>query len=125
MAEGETWRGEAVVLVKPQFEAGREHVGKGGIVREQAGREIAIERVKECVVGLGGTGVEVIDSPITGWKGIGSICCMRSSGRQRLNTDLHRPAPIKSIRIESERSVQSVSIGVKSFAGGTLVGECH
>jgi 23S rRNA (cytidine1920-2'-O)/16S rRNA (cytidine1409-2'-O)-methyltransferase len=67
--EGETWRGEAVVLVKPQFEAGREHVGKGGIVREQAGRDIAIERVRECVVGLGGTGVEVIDSPITGMEG--------------------------------------------------------
>jgi 23S rRNA (cytidine1920-2'-O)/16S rRNA (cytidine1409-2'-O)-methyltransferase len=72
--EGETWRGEAVVLVKPQFEAGREHVGKGGIVREQAGREIAIERVRECVVGLGGdgsagTGVEVIDSPIHGMEG--------------------------------------------------------
>jgi 23S rRNA (cytidine1920-2'-O)/16S rRNA (cytidine1409-2'-O)-methyltransferase len=72
--EGERWRGEAVVLVKPQFEAGREHVGKGGIVREQAGREIAIERVRECVVGLGGdgsagTGVEVIDSPIHGMEG--------------------------------------------------------
>ena len=67
--EGETWRGEAVVLIKPQFEAGREHVGKGGIVREQAGREIAIERVKECVAELDGTGVEVIDSPITGMEG--------------------------------------------------------
>jgi 23S rRNA (cytidine1920-2'-O)/16S rRNA (cytidine1409-2'-O)-methyltransferase len=67
--EGETWRGEAVVLVKPQFEAGREHVGKGGIVREQAGREIAIERVKKCVAELSGTGVEVIESPITGMEG--------------------------------------------------------
>jgi 23S rRNA (cytidine1920-2'-O)/16S rRNA (cytidine1409-2'-O)-methyltransferase len=67
--EGETWRGEAVVLVKPQFEAGREYVGKGGIVREQAGREIAIERVKECVAESGGTGVEVIESPITGMEG--------------------------------------------------------
>src|ERR1039457_2858367 len=38
--EGERWRGEAVVLIKPQFEAGREHVGKGGIVRDEAGREI-------------------------------------------------------------------------------------
>ena len=71
---GERWQGEAVVLIKPQFEAGREHVGKGGIVREQAGREIAIARVKECVVGLGGTGsggagVEVIESPITGMEG--------------------------------------------------------
>jgi 23S rRNA (cytidine1920-2'-O)/16S rRNA (cytidine1409-2'-O)-methyltransferase len=67
--EGGTWRGEAVVLVKPQFEAGREHVGKGGIVREQTGRDMAIERVKECVVELGGAAVEVIDSPIHGMEG--------------------------------------------------------
>jgi 23S rRNA (cytidine1920-2'-O)/16S rRNA (cytidine1409-2'-O)-methyltransferase len=66
---GETWRGEAVVLVKPQFEAGREHVGKGGIVREQAGRDLAIERVKACVIELEGTGVEVVESPITGMEG--------------------------------------------------------
>ena len=66
---GERWRGEAVVLIKPQFEAGREHVGKGGIVREQAGREIAIERMKACVAELGGTDVEVIDSPIHGMEG--------------------------------------------------------
>ena len=66
---GEAWRGEAVVLIKPQFEAGREHIGKGGIVREQAGREIAIERVRQCVAELGGTGIEVIDSPIHGMEG--------------------------------------------------------
>jgi 23S rRNA (cytidine1920-2'-O)/16S rRNA (cytidine1409-2'-O)-methyltransferase len=66
---GEAWQGEAVVLIKPQFEAGREHVGKGGIVREQAARDIAIERVKRCVAELGGTGVEVIDSPIHGMEG--------------------------------------------------------
>ncbi|MGD0797157.1 MAG: TlyA family RNA methyltransferase [Acidobacteriaceae bacterium] len=67
--EGETWRGEAVVLVKPQFEAGREHVGKGGIVRDEAARELAVERVRECMAGLGGMGVEVIESPITGMEG--------------------------------------------------------
>ncbi len=66
---GEVWRGEAVVLIKPQFEAGREHVGKGGIVREQAARDFAIERVKECVAELGGTNIEVIDSPIHGMEG--------------------------------------------------------
>ena len=66
---GEVWRGEAVVLIKPQFEAGREHVGKGGIVREQAAREIAIERVRTCVAESDGSGVEVIDSPITGMEG--------------------------------------------------------
>ena len=69
VAEGEVWRGEAVVLIKPQFEAGREHVGKGGIVREQAGQDIAIERVKDCVTELGGAEIEVIDSPITGMEG--------------------------------------------------------
>jgi 23S rRNA (cytidine1920-2'-O)/16S rRNA (cytidine1409-2'-O)-methyltransferase len=69
VAEGEVWRGEAVVLVKPQFEAGREHVGKGGIVREQGARDIAIERVRDCVAGLGGLGVDVIESPITGMEG--------------------------------------------------------
>jgi len=69
VAEGEVWRGEAVVLVKPQFEAGREYVGKGGIVRDQTARELAIERVRACVVGLGGVGVEVIESPITGMEG--------------------------------------------------------
>jgi len=67
--EDARWRGEAVVLIKPQFEAGREHVGKGGIVRGQEGQDIAIERLKTCVAELGGTEVEVIDSPITGMEG--------------------------------------------------------
>ena len=65
----EKWRGEAVVLIKPQFEAGREHVGKGGIVRGQEGQDIAIARLQDCVAELGGTEVEVIDSPITGMEG--------------------------------------------------------
>ncbi len=63
------WRGEAVVLIKPQFEAGREHVGKGGIVREEAARQLAIERVRACVAELGGERIEVIESPITGMEG--------------------------------------------------------
>jgi 23S rRNA (cytidine1920-2'-O)/16S rRNA (cytidine1409-2'-O)-methyltransferase len=69
VGEGEVWRGEAVVLIKPQFEAGREYVGKGGIVREQAGRDLAIERVRQCVAESGGTEVEVIESPIHGMEG--------------------------------------------------------
>jgi len=66
---GERWRGEAVVLVKPQFEAGRENVGKGGIVRDSDARQYAIERVWECAESLGGTSLEVIDSPIRGMEG--------------------------------------------------------
>jgi 23S rRNA (cytidine1920-2'-O)/16S rRNA (cytidine1409-2'-O)-methyltransferase len=61
--------GEAVVLVKPQFEAGREYVGKGGIVRDPKGHQSAIERVRECVKGLGGWEMDLIDSPILGAEG--------------------------------------------------------
>jgi 23S rRNA (cytidine1920-2'-O)/16S rRNA (cytidine1409-2'-O)-methyltransferase len=60
---------EAVVLIKPQFEAGREHVGKGGIVRDPAAHQLAIERVRGCVEEQGGSRIEVIDSPITGAEG--------------------------------------------------------
>jgi 23S rRNA (cytidine1920-2'-O)/16S rRNA (cytidine1409-2'-O)-methyltransferase len=60
---------EAVILVKPQFEAGRENVGKGGIVRDPEAHELAVERVRSCVAGLGGKNIEVIDSPIHGAEG--------------------------------------------------------
>src|SRR5271167_4388582 len=60
---------EVVVLVKPQFDAGREFVGKGGIVRDPAGHQVAIDRVRECVAGLVGREIEVIDSPILGAEG--------------------------------------------------------
>ena len=60
---------EAVVLVKPQFETGREHVGKGGIVRDPEAHQLAIDRVAECVRGLGWQVVEVIPSPIEGAEG--------------------------------------------------------
>ena len=66
---GERWRGEAVVLVKPQFEAGREHVGKGGIVRDPAAHSLAIERVSEAMRGLQGEVMAVMDSPILGMEG--------------------------------------------------------
>jgi len=60
---------EAVILVKPQFEAGREHVGKGGIVRDPAAHELAINKVVGCVRSLGWQAVETIPSPITGAEG--------------------------------------------------------
>lgn len=63
------WTGEAVILVKPQFEAGRGNVGKGGIVRDPDVRQQAVERVRACVLEHGGSGIEVIDSPILGMEG--------------------------------------------------------
>ncbi len=60
---------EAVILVKPQFEAGREHVGKGGIVRDPQAHLLAIDKVAACVSLLGWEIVETIPSPITGAEG--------------------------------------------------------
>ncbi len=60
---------EAVILVKPQFEAGRGHVGKGGIVRDPQARQLAIDRVADCVRSLGWEVVETIPSPLTGAEG--------------------------------------------------------
>ncbi len=68
-AADQPWQGEAVILIKPQFEAGRGNIGKGGIVRDPEARKQAIERVRECVAEQGGTEIEVIDSPIQGMEG--------------------------------------------------------
>lgn len=68
-ATGSSWQGEAVILVKPQFEAGREHVGKGGIVRDPAAQQLAVERVASAVMALHGSVLAVIDSPILGMEG--------------------------------------------------------
>jgi 23S rRNA (cytidine1920-2'-O)/16S rRNA (cytidine1409-2'-O)-methyltransferase len=60
---------EAVVLIKPQFEAGRGNIGKGGIVRDPEVHKLAIEKVANCITELGWTVVEVIPSPIAGAEG--------------------------------------------------------
>jgi 23S rRNA (cytidine1920-2'-O)/16S rRNA (cytidine1409-2'-O)-methyltransferase len=60
---------EAVVLVKPQFEAGREHVGKGGIVRDPRAHQLAIDRVADKFRALAWEVLGTIPSPITGAEG--------------------------------------------------------
>lgn len=60
--------GELVILVKPQFEVGREQVGKGGIVREPELHQQAIDRVASAAHALGYR-TDIIDSPILGAEG--------------------------------------------------------
>lgn len=60
---------EMVILVKPQFEAGREFVGKGGIVRDEQAQQRAVAKVQEASQKLGGREIEVIESPIQGMEG--------------------------------------------------------
>lgn len=61
--------GELVSLVKPQFEVGRGGVGKGGIVKSEAARRTAVERVREAALPFGWECLGVIDSPILGGDG--------------------------------------------------------
>lgn len=58
-----------VALVKPQFEVGREAVGKGGVVRDEAARLGAIEKVRTWAAANGFVAGEHVESPITGPAG--------------------------------------------------------
>lgn len=58
-----------VALVKPQFEVGREQVGKGGVVRDEAARRGAVEKIRTWVAAHGFTAHDDVESPITGPAG--------------------------------------------------------
>ncbi len=60
---------DAVILVKPQFECGRAAVGKGGIVRDAAARQAAVERVAAAVRAAGGECRGALPSPVLGARG--------------------------------------------------------
>jgi 23S rRNA (cytidine1920-2'-O)/16S rRNA (cytidine1409-2'-O)-methyltransferase len=60
---------EIIALIKPQFEVGKGQVGKGGIVRDEAARTAAVNRITDYLRGLGLEVKGVIPSPITGQDG--------------------------------------------------------
>ncbi len=61
--------GVFVCLIKPQFEVGRENLGKGGIVKSEKHRAEAKKKVVECAEGFGLKPCGVMDSPILGGDG--------------------------------------------------------
>ena len=61
--------GEIIALIKPQFEAGRKDVGKGGVIRDEKKRLEIVERIKSETEKLGLIILGVIKSPIKGPKG--------------------------------------------------------
>ncbi len=62
--------GQIICLIKPQFELNREDISKGGIVRDSALHQRAVDKIHHFVTEeLGHTWVEQIDSPITGTDG--------------------------------------------------------
>jgi 23S rRNA (cytidine1920-2'-O)/16S rRNA (cytidine1409-2'-O)-methyltransferase len=58
-----------ITLIKPQFEVGREEVGKGGIVRDEAAQKRVVEEIVAFAAQLGMRSRGVIDSPILGADG--------------------------------------------------------
>lgn len=58
-----------VALIKPQFEVGREEVGKGGVVRDPALHQRVCDEVRAWIEGLGWTVQGIVESPITGPEG--------------------------------------------------------
>ena len=61
--------GYAVCLIKPQFEVGKDMIGKGGIVKDRGAHRYAIERVCDCAQSLSLMPIGLIPSPIKGGDG--------------------------------------------------------
>jgi 23S rRNA (cytidine1920-2'-O)/16S rRNA (cytidine1409-2'-O)-methyltransferase len=62
---------EAVIitLIKPQFEVGRDEVGRGGIVRDEAAQQRVVAEICACAESLSWTLRGLMDSPILGMDG--------------------------------------------------------
>jgi 23S rRNA (cytidine1920-2'-O)/16S rRNA (cytidine1409-2'-O)-methyltransferase len=58
-----------LVLVKPQFEAGRNQVGRGGVVRNETIRQQALSDARLCLEGAGLTAVDAMEVPVAGEAG--------------------------------------------------------
>jgi 23S rRNA (cytidine1920-2'-O)/16S rRNA (cytidine1409-2'-O)-methyltransferase len=71
-----------VALVKPQFEVGREHVGKGGVVRDAAARRGAVDNVRSWATAHGFAVGRDVESPITGPAGNVEYLLELRSGRE-------------------------------------------
>jgi 23S rRNA (cytidine1920-2'-O)/16S rRNA (cytidine1409-2'-O)-methyltransferase len=61
--------GELAVLVKPQFEAGKENIGKNGLIKNEKLRDQVLNDVLDWIRNHGGKILEVVESPITGKTG--------------------------------------------------------
>ena len=80
---------EAIVLVKPQFEAGRGEVGKGGVVRDPAVRHRVAREIAEAAEGWEAATVGAVDSGVPGPKGNREVFLhLVHRERQQLSDDI-------------------------------------
>ncbi len=87
IAELMTEDGEAVALIKPQFEAGRANVGKNGIVRDRKVHADVIEDISACCFSLGLEILGITHSPITGGDGNIEYLAHIKKGMERKEPD--------------------------------------
>jgi 23S rRNA (cytidine1920-2'-O)/16S rRNA (cytidine1409-2'-O)-methyltransferase len=81
--------GEAIVLIKPQFEVGRKSVGKGGVVRDRHLHQLAITQVVTAASAIGFETAGLIRSPITGPAGnVEFLAWLRLEGSATNSTQL-------------------------------------
>ena len=86
-------RFDALVMVKPQFEVGRERIGKGGVVRDPALRRSALVSVAGCARGLGASFMGFASSGLPGPKGnLETFAWLAEGGRPGAVTDLEAAA---------------------------------
>jgi 23S rRNA (cytidine1920-2'-O)/16S rRNA (cytidine1409-2'-O)-methyltransferase len=76
-------RADVIALVKPQFEAGRDEVGKGGLVKDPAVHERVVAEVLAEAGRLGFSSLASCDSPITGVEGNREFLLHLRSGEHR------------------------------------------
>ncbi len=82
---------DVLVLVKPQFEVGREQVGTGGVVRDEGLRQSALEAVRACAEGLGYAARGQAESRLPGPRGNREIFLwLRPRGGARFAQDSTR-----------------------------------
>jgi 23S rRNA (cytidine1920-2'-O)/16S rRNA (cytidine1409-2'-O)-methyltransferase len=70
-----------IALIKPQFEAGRDEVGKGGVVRDPAVHSRVCAEVRDWLTEKGWNVVDVVQSPITGPEGNVEFLIAATTGR--------------------------------------------
>jgi 23S rRNA (cytidine1920-2'-O)/16S rRNA (cytidine1409-2'-O)-methyltransferase len=86
-------RFDALVLVKPQFEAGREQVGKGGVVRDPGVRRAALVSVARAAGGLGASLLGFTSSGLPGPKGnLETFAWLAEAGRPGARDDVEAAA---------------------------------
>ncbi len=79
--------GYIITLIKPQFEVGKQHIGKRGIVKESAQRRSAVLRVLDCAATIGLVALGVIRSPIEGGDGnVEYLACFRQASDGEMQT---------------------------------------